>query len=807
MREVLIVGGGTAGWITALTLQKFVPEARTGPIKYTVVEPSDIGRIGVGEATIPSLKQTLARLGLSERKLLRRTGATFKHGIRFTDWRKGPDGGGDVYFHPFERNVSGKFERFSPYHPAKSTQAVFDVAVSEIATLVGSQQLPDIFSRFQGVQTDLCDRMLPPKTADMPEYDGVVQYAYHLDAEALGDWLKEEGIARGISVIDAAVVDVERTENGNIAQVLTRDKTWIKADFFVDCTGFRSVLMRGALEAEFKDYGRHLLCDRAVAARLPSRNQEPRPFTTASARRHGWTWDLDLSHRRGMGYVYSSGHISDDEAEAFLRAASGQGDAPLEVRQLKMETGRLQQFWIGNCAAVGLASGFLEPLESTGIGLIEIGAYQLASTLIFGDNGAAAREYSRRMRNVFDDAADFVVLHYILSERRDTDFWVEATADARLTDGLRDKLEQWQFREPNAEDDGSLPRIFGFESVRSVLYGMGRRPNLPRAQSIEAAQALKRLVRQGVGRAVSQLPRHSEVLADLVQEIAAPEHSSMVPSSEEVVAAGPGDGKTPIKFRPNDIERVSISKGSMSPSKEKREDYQAEALVPAGPWRELTSAEKDALAAPKDAPMGQLIDVLRFPAKSIVEEMRNLFSRPGANAIDLPSTAEYRTLLERLTAELAPYCTGEMRCLGVITHPPNMETVTRQGPAEPLIGLHVDSWSRTMLGERQSVPNRLCINIGSKPRYLLLAPITIDEMALETGLAEKELQRMNPTDVGRLYLRQRPQAPILRIRIEPGEAYIAPTENVVHDGASTGATDVSLTFLGRFRSIPTPQPA
>lgn len=289
MKKIVVVGGGTAGWLTALILAKHVPASRTGPIQITVLEPSSIGRLGVGEATIPSLKQTLASLDLSESDLVRETGATFKHGIRFVDWINGPSMGGDVYFHAFERNVSGLFERFNPYHPAPSTAKIFDTPVSEIASLVGLRTIASEYSRFQGAQTLMAERSLPPKTADMPEYDGVVQYAYHLDAEALGDWLRRKGRERGIQVVDAVVRSVERHDNGHIACLRTEDGTTVSGDFFVDCSGFRSVLMRTALNAPFKPLGHHLLCDRAVATRLPSRSDQPRSYTTATARAHGWT--------------------------------------------------------------------------------------------------------------------------------------------------------------------------------------------------------------------------------------------------------------------------------------------------------------------------------------------------------------------------------------------------------------------------------------------------------------------------------------------------------------------------------------
>ncbi|MEX5566155.1 tryptophan halogenase family protein [Pseudophaeobacter sp. 1A16562] len=801
MKKIIVVGGGTAGWLTALTLKKFVPSSRTGPIEITVIEPSAIGRIGVGEATIPSLKQTLARLDLSERDLMRETGATFKHGIRFVDWRSGPENGGDAYFHPFERNVSGQFERFSPYHPAASTQKVFDAPVAEIAALIGQSALAADYSRFQGVQTELAERGLPPKTADMPDYDGLVQYAYHLDAEAMGDWLGRIGQRRRIRVVDAVVEAVERNEDGTIGCLQTGNGQKVEGDFFVDCTGFRSVLMRGTLKSVFKPFGNHLLCDRAVAAQLPVRSGQPRPFTTATARRHGWTWDLDLAHRRGFGQVYSSAHCSDDEAEALLRTAAGQDGDKIDVRRLRMDVGRVEDFWIGNCAAVGLASGFLEPLESTGIGFIEIGAYQLAQTLIFGQGmPAAAREYTRRMRAVFDETAEFIIMHYVLSGRRDTPFWKDATAPERLTDGLRDKLEQWRAREPNSADDNTVPRMFSFESARSVLYGMNHLPDTPRAASIAQAQALRRLVAQGTGRAVSQLSSHAAVL----EAISLDEEATPPPVAATAAAGGafhPGEGQAALFVTPDFVDRVELSAGTMPPPAAAAQDYQPDALVPDPRWRIPTPEEKTALTPEQDAPSGRLLEILTFDNRSAVPTLRAMFARPGADPLTTPASKEYAALLERLKTELSGHCEGEMRCLSVISHPAGMATVTRQGPEEPLIGLHVDSWSKTMLGERDRVPNRLCINLGSNARHLLFAPITIGEMGRLSGLPEARLHRINPTDLGRHFMRLHPSMPIMRIRIDPGEAYIAPTENVVHDGATTSAQDVTLTFLGRFRSI------
>ncbi len=801
MKKIVVVGGGTAGWLTALTLKKFVPSSRTGPIEVIVIEPSAIGRIGVGEATIPSLKQTLARLDLSEHDLMRETGATFKHGIRFVDWRAGPTKGGDAYFHPFERNVSGQFERFSPYHPASSTQRVFDAPVAQIAALIGQSSIAAGYSRFQGVQTELAERGLPPKTADMPDFDGLVQYAYHLDAEAMGDWLRRVGLQRRIRVVDAVVQSAERNEDGTIGCLWLDDGEMVEGDFFVDCTGFRSVLMRETLNTAFSPLGNHLLCDRAVAGRLPVRPGQPRPFTTATARRHGWTWDLDLTHRRGFGHVYSSAHCCDEEAEVLLRTAAGQDGDKVDVRRLRIEVGRLEEFWVGNCAAVGLASGFLEPLESTGIGFIEIGAYQLAQTLIFGKGmPAAAREYSRRMRGVFDETAEFIIMHYVLSGRRDTAFWKDATAPERLTDGLRDKLEQWRAREPNSADDGTMPRMFSFESARSVLYGMNHVPEMPRAATIEQAQALRRLVAQGTGRAVSQLPSHVEVL----EAMATDQDAELVPNSVDALAGEgmrPGEGEAALFVTPEFVDRVELSSGTVSPPSEASQAYQTGAIVPDPNWRVLSAEEKAALTRERAAPLGRLLEILTFDDSSVVPALRELFSKPGADPLTTPASKEYAALLDRLKTELAGHCEGEMRCLSVISHPAGMATVTRQGPEEPLIGLHVDSWSKTMIGERDRVPNRLCINLGSSARHLLFAPISIGEMGRLSGLPEARRHRMNPTDLGRHFMRDHPSMPIMRIRIDPGEAYIAPTENVVHDGATTSAQDVTLTFLGRFRSI------
>ena len=347
-RSILIVGGGTAGWLTAAYLARFLGLADNPHLEITLLESPDIGPIGVGEGAFPTIRNTLQFLGIDETQFIRRTSATFKQGIRFDDWLRAPDGGKrHFYLHPFE----------APFY-------------ADDASLVSYWLLQDpatrpAFAEAVTIQHRVAEAKRGPKRPGEGEFTGPLNYAYHFDAGQLGKVLADRAVEFGVRHVRDMVADVILGADGSIDHVTSRENGGFAADLFIDCTGFRAELIGRALGSRFISAKRYLFTDRAIACKLPyDRPDAPlESFTIAAAHEAGWTWDIGLAEARGLGTVYSSAHMSDEQAERILRAYVGERANQAEMRFLPFEPGYREQQWIGNCVAVGLSGGFLEPLE------------------------------------------------------------------------------------------------------------------------------------------------------------------------------------------------------------------------------------------------------------------------------------------------------------------------------------------------------------------------------------------------------------------------------------------------------------
>lgn len=451
--RVLVVGGGSAGWITAAYLDAVLNGVGTPKsVLVGLIESEKIGRIGVGEATIPTIKRTLQRIQIPERAFMEAADATFKQAIRFKDWlRPGHD-----YYHPFDRLTATQFDRHG------------------LRWLMSDRSLP--YADTVTPQPGLCEAGLAPKRADQPDYQGAIAYAYHMDAERFAVTLRDLALSRGVHHVVDDVVEVEQQDSGDIAAVKTAGGKRIEADLFVDCTGFARVLIGKTLGAAFESYAPWLLCDSAIAMQVPyDKKPQPnvRPYTSATALSAGWVWDIGLSGRRGTGYVYSSAYLSPDEAEAELRAFEGPHCADVPARRLRFESGRIETPWVRNCVAIGLSAGFLEPLESTGLYFVEEGVDYLTELFPrFGSMETLRPLYNQRMRERYEESVDFINLHYILSERRDTPFWREATADHRVSPRLKALLDRWEEKPPSQLDFLDQRQLFSHINFEYILYGM-----------------------------------------------------------------------------------------------------------------------------------------------------------------------------------------------------------------------------------------------------------------------------------------------------------------------------------------------
>jgi tryptophan halogenase len=421
--SIVVVGGGTAGWMAAAALARFW-RGQSGK-RVTLVESSEIGTVGVGEATLPTIRQFNGSLGIDEVDFLRKTQATFKLGIEFIDWREA----GSRFFHPFAP-YGVRVNSASFHHAWLRLRARHDVGG------LGEYSLPAMLAEL--------GRFAQPLPRPKVAFANFA-YAYHFDAGLYARYLRDYAIALGVERIDARIVGVVRSEPlGSIAAVTLEDGRSIAGELFVDCSGFRGLLIEDTLRAGYEDWSRWLPCDRAVA--MPCESTGPlNPFTRATALEAGWQWTIPLQHRVGNGYVYCSEHLSDDAAVARLRERT-LGRALAEPNLLRFTAGRRKRFWVGNCVALGLASGFVEPLESTSIALIQSGIEKLLT--FFPDRDFEAGdidEANRVMQEEYERIRDFIILHYRGTRRFDAPLW-RYCRDMPIPETLARKIELFRRR-------------------------------------------------------------------------------------------------------------------------------------------------------------------------------------------------------------------------------------------------------------------------------------------------------------------------------------------------------------------------
>ncbi len=501
VRNIVIVGGGVAGWLTA----GVIAARHQGPMKsgftVTLVEAPEIKNIDVDEGTWPTLRTTLEKMGVSETELFRRCDATFRQGARFARWTTGALD--DGYYHPLMPPQGFHQVNLAPHWLEQPGNRSFCDSVTP--------------------QGALCDQGLAPKTVATPEYQAVANYAYHLDAGKFAPFLQKHCTERlGVRHVSADVQSVRRAKNGDIAGLALKQGEEVTGELFVDCTGFAALLLGKELGVGFRDCGDVLFCDTALVVQVPYETPDDAiaSHTISTAQSAGWTWDIGLPTRRSVGYVYSSRHIGEDQAADELMRYIGPQAKGLAPRKIPFRGGYRETFWKNNCVAVGQAAGFLEPLESSAILLVELSAKLIAEQM------PANREVMEIVSARFNEVThyrwgriiDFLKLHYVLT-RRPEKFWRDNTDPATVPGRLKNLLQIWKYQAPWLLDEfNRLEEVFPAASYQYVLYGMGFRTQIdPCDNDVSRPLAVQHMRENAAmaGRLRAALPRNR----DLVRKI------------------------------------------------------------------------------------------------------------------------------------------------------------------------------------------------------------------------------------------------------------------------------------------------
>ena len=506
VRNIVVVGGGTAGWIVAGLLAARFPRRGEAGVSISLVESPDHASIGVGEGTWPTIRTTLKQIGLSETDFIRECEASFKQGSTFRGWVDGAED--HSYLHPFTA-PDGEEDLASCWLEAGEGRSFADAVC---------------------FQSRLCQEGRAPKLITTPEYAGLANYAYHLNAGRFAVVLRDHCVGKlGVTHVYDEIVGVQSDEVGDIVCLNTKSGRPLAGDLFVDCSGFASLLIGRHFKVPFRSKKDVLFVDKAWATQAPYvRDDEPIASTTLStAQSAGWIWDIGLSSRKGVGHVFASDYITPDKAleelTAYLAARGHDTDA-LNFRLIGINPGYRERFWVNNCVAVGLSGGFIEPLEASAIVMIELSAKMIA------ENFPRDRDSMDRVARTFNDTflyrwervIEFLKLHYVLSRRNDTAFWRDNRKAEAIPETLRENLEFWRRHTPSPQDFPQREEIFSAASYQYVLFGMGVRPDDPTPwllddQRLRSSQARFSEVRHRAEGLAATLPANRDLLKRIAQ--------------------------------------------------------------------------------------------------------------------------------------------------------------------------------------------------------------------------------------------------------------------------------------------------
>ncbi|MDF2178785.1 tryptophan 7-halogenase [Aliiglaciecola sp. CAU 1673] len=504
--HIVVLGGGSAGWLTASLLAADHGATEKGPLRVTLIESPDIATIGVGEGTWPSMRGTLSRIGISESDLFRYCDASFKQGSLFRQWVTGQNI--DQYYHPFTAPMGQQdFDLTPHWQPFANAHA---------------------FAPSLCAQPAVCDKYLAPKQIATPEYAFVLNYGYHLDAKKFADLLQQHATKNlGVKHIRDHVEAIKGEQNSPVEALYTKGHGAIEADLFIDCSGFNSVLIGKHYQVPMVPMQQFLFNDRALAAQLPHKDENAplASCTVSTAHEAGWVWDIALPTRRGIGLVYSSNHQSADQAETCLRqylakASDKETADNLNIRQIPINSGYRQIFWQHNAVAVGLSGGFIEPLEASALVLIEMSARFISDNLPSHPSLMApvAKAFNARFTHHWQQITDFLKLHYVLS-KRDEPYWQDNRVISGMPESLKDRLTFWQHQVPSPYHISLAEELFPAASYQYVYYGMGGHTQHLASSKFHRQQERARQLLNENARRTAQLVQALPTNRALIQQI------------------------------------------------------------------------------------------------------------------------------------------------------------------------------------------------------------------------------------------------------------------------------------------------
>lgn len=551
INSITIVGGGTAGWMAALILNNyFGQKMRAGQkMSITLIESPNVPTVGVGEATVPGMPRTLRSAGISESAFFKTCNASFKLGVLFANWNVDKAGKPIDYVNPFA-----------------SPQAVggLEAAYYFLQHGAGACDFTQVFSP----SVDLARANKGPRPLGDKPYSLKVGHAYHLDAGKFANMMRDICIARGVKHVLEDVVHVEQDENGYISALKLAESGRHETELVLDCTGFKGIIINEVLKEPFVSYARYLANDRAMAVQIPHPDPNKIPSLTRSyALGAGWVWRVPLYNRIGTGYVYSSAHRTDEEARDEFVAHLGDTWNGVEPRVIPMRVGRNRNAWVKNVVALGLSGGFIEPLESTAIHMIDTAVRWLITYFPDGDYPDPLRDrYNKLMNSLYDEVRDFICLHYALGNRTDSQYWIDAREALEVPDSLAENLELWRHTLPGPYDL-EFDSLFSYGTYQAVL--MGKRvyetgfaaPGFMRNLEMRAdlwSQYLKK-ARGTIDQMVHHMADHYTLLRELRGEAVQPAPvANFALANPTVAMPGQSPPKVPVAATADEDDSVSL---------------------------------------------------------------------------------------------------------------------------------------------------------------------------------------------------------------------------------------------------------